>query len=164
MDIIIQYHARYSDGYSYKVVYDPTDKKTYLATEDGGRMPVLYHVNGATFVEFYFTGGSGISTAYAFTLRNQMDQLLSRPARSAAPAALPVEDSRLHIEPKLGTESSFLQLQRANATRINEERRNREAARAEAQQVNVDPAKVAAARQINNEYAALRNRHGIKKD
>jgi len=32
----IEYHAKYSDGYSYTVIYDPDDRKTYLACQGGG--------------------------------------------------------------------------------------------------------------------------------
>jgi|SRR6266850_3419070 len=71
-------------------------------------------------------------------------------------------DTRLHLPERIGTESSFQQLQRANAARINAERKNRELARAEAQSFQSDPSKVARAREINEQYAALRNRHGIK--
>ena len=73
----------------------------------------------------------------------------------------PVDD-RLHIEPRQPGQSSFRQLQEARAAHINAERKERELARAEAQNVLPDPAKVEAARQINNQYGALRNRHGIK--
>ena len=70
-------------------------------------------------------------------------------------------DTRLHLPDRIGTESSFQQLQRANAARINEERKNRELARAEAQSFQPNPAKVALAREINGQYAAQKNRHGI---
>jgi hypothetical protein len=72
------------------------------------------------------------------------------------------EDSRLHLPERIGTESSFQQLQRANVARINAERKHREQARAEAQDTFVNPAKIAEARSINAEFAALRNRHAIK--
>src|SRR5258706_5588579 len=74
----------------------------------------------------------------------------------------PPEDLRLHLPERIGTESSFQQLQRANAARINEERKPREEARARAQETSVNPAKVAEARAINQGYASIRNRHGIK--
>jgi hypothetical protein len=113
--------------------------------------------------EFYFTGGpSGMSVQYAWKLRAHMDQLLSIPVKPAEPPAPKVEDSRLHVEPRTPGQSSFRQLQEARAAHINQERKAREEARARAQDVPVDTANVQAARQINNEYAALRNRHGIK--
>ena len=70
-------------------------------------------------------------------------------------------DTRLHIEPRQPGQSSFRQLQEARAAHINGERKAREEARARAQDIPVNPAKVEAARHINNEYAALKNRHGI---
>jgi len=72
------------------------------------------------------------------------------------------EDLRLHIEPRQPGQSSFRQLQEARAAHINQERKAREEARARAQEISVNPTKVEAARQINNQYGALRNRHGIK--
>jgi len=70
------------------------------------------------------------------------------------------EDLRLHIEPRQPGQSSFRQLPEARAAHINQERKAREEARARAQEISVNPTKVEAARQINNGYAALRNRHG----
>lgn len=71
-------------------------------------------------------------------------------------------DSRLHIEPRQPGQSSFRQLQEARASHINQERKAREEARAHMQNVLPDPAKVQAARELNNQYGALKNRHGIK--
>jgi hypothetical protein len=73
------------------------------------------------------------------------------------------EDLRLYLPERIGTESSFQQLQRAYAEKeIVAQRKHREAARVQAQETFTNPAKVEAARHINNEFAALRNRHGIK--
>ena len=71
-------------------------------------------------------------------------------------------DLRLHIEPRQPGQSSFRQLQEARAAHINGERKAREEARARAQEISVNPAKVQAARELNNQYGALKNRHGIK--
>ncbi|SRR5258707_11511614 len=73
-------------------------------------------------------------------------------------------DTRLHLPQRIGTESSFQQLQRAYVEKeIVAKRKHRQAVRTEIQNVSPpDPTKVEAARQINNEFAALRNRHGIK--
>jgi hypothetical protein len=72
-------------------------------------------------------------------------------------------DLRLHLPERIGTENSFQQLQRAYVQQeIVGQRKQRQEARTLAQQSSVNPAKVEAARQINAEYASLRNRHGIK--
>lgn len=72
-------------------------------------------------------------------------------------------DLRLHLPEKIGTESSFQQLQRAYVEKeVIAQRQHRQAARASAQQTFINPAKIEAARQINNQYAALKNRHGLK--
>jgi hypothetical protein len=161
MNTIIEYHARYSDGYAYKVVYDPAERKTYLATEDGGRMDVPYYINGAEFVEFYFTGrSSGMSVQYAWKIRAQMDQLLSIPVKPAEPPAPKVEDSRLHVEPRQPGQSSFRQLQEANLARVNAERKQREQARAEVQRVAADPNKISSARDLNNQLAQAKRPRG----
>jgi hypothetical protein len=69
-------------------------------------------------------------------------------------------DSRLHIN-RLPGESSFGALQRAYAEKeIVEQRRQRQAARSEIQNVPVDPAKVAAAREINTQIAQAMRPHG----
>jgi hypothetical protein len=73
-------------------------------------------------------------------------------------------DLRLHLPERIGTESSFQQLQRAYVEKeIIAQRKHRQAARTEIQNVSPpDPAQVAAARRINQEYGALKNRHGLK--
>jgi hypothetical protein len=71
-------------------------------------------------------------------------------------------DQRLHIS-RMPGESSFAAMQRAYAEReIVEQRKQRQAARAEIQNALPDPAKIQQARDLNNQYGALRNRHGIK--
>src|SRR5260221_2925809 len=69
------------------------------------------------------------------------------------------EDSRLHIN-RLPGESSFGALQRAYAEKeIVEQRKQRQAARSEIQNVPVDPAKIAAARAANNVAAEVKRPH-----
>lgn len=71
-------------------------------------------------------------------------------------------DTRLHVEPRLPGQSSFRQLQEARASHVDQERKARVEARSRAQQAVVNPAKIEQARDVNNQYAALRNRHPIK--
>jgi hypothetical protein len=69
------------------------------------------------------------------------------------------EDSRLHIEPRQPGQSSFRQLQEANAVRVNAERKQREVARAEVQNdaaQAVDPN----ARDLNNQLALAKKPRG----
>lgn len=71
------------------------------------------------------------------------------------------EDLRLHLPDRIGTENSLQQLQRAYAEKeVVAQRKQRQAARMEIQNVASDAAKVAAARDLNNQHAALKNRHG----
>ena len=69
-------------------------------------------------------------------------------------------DIRLHIEPRQPGQSSFRQLQEARAAQVDQERKARVESRARAQQTFVNPANVQQARDLNNQYAALKNRHG----
>ena len=69
-------------------------------------------------------------------------------------------DLRLHVEPRQPGQSSFRQLQEARAAHINAERKAREEARARAQESSVNPAKIAQARQINEELAKLKRPNG----
>jgi len=71
------------------------------------------------------------------------------------------EDSRLHIS-RLPGESNFGALQRAYAEKeIVEQRKQRQAARSQIQNIPLDPTRVAAARDLNNESAkTMRPRGG----
>src|SRR5260370_5425340 len=106
----VDYNARYSDGYAYKVIYDPTERKTYLATSDGVRMDVPFYLNSAHFVEFYFTGFNGMMGKDAWAARAQMDRLLTAPTKPAEPPKIEPEDTRLHVEALPGG-NSFAALQ-----------------------------------------------------
>ena len=128
---------------SYRAVYKDAQGRTYSC-------PVEIHNGGWMLIT---TSGLAPIT---HTLDNQEHGIVTFDSYAEQP------DTRLHLPERIGTESSFQQLQRANAARINAERRNRELARAEAQSFQPDPAKVARAREINEQYGALRNRHGIK--
>ena len=97
MNTTVEYHARYSDGRSYQVIYDPAQRKTHLATEDGGRMDVPYYINGATFQEYYFTGPPGISVQYAWKLRAQMDVAESAKASFVYSPAVYVHGGSLEL-------------------------------------------------------------------
>ena len=155
-DYRIQYNARYSDGAAYKVIYDPADRKTYLATTDGRRMEVPFYLNGASFGEFYFTGFAGMMGKDAWAERAKMDRLLTPPVKPANPPEPQVQDLRLHVE-RLPGESAFAALQRAYAEqRLAIDRKSREEARMKIQDnISVDAAKVAAVRDANNRSAAI---------
>jgi hypothetical protein len=149
-----------------------TDRGYMLATANGAR-PITFYISepdaAGGFISFHDyrldSVPPGLRGCDFIQLRNQMYDALPWPQKPVEPPTVKQEpDGRLHIEPKSGTESSLQQLQRANWERTKAERTSREAARAAAQQTHVDSEKVAAARQINNDFAALRNRHGIKKD
>lgn len=62
-------------------------------------------------------------------------------------------DSRLHIEPRIPGQSSFRQLQEARAASIDAERKHRQKARTEIQQVAPDP-KTQARERAAKEHAA----------
>src|SRR6266481_9919916 len=135
----VDYNARYSDGYAYKVIYDPTERKTYLATSEGGRMDVPFYLNGAHFIEFYFTGFAGMMGKDAWAERAKMDRLLTAPAKPAEPPKTKPEDTRLHVERRPG-ESNLAALQRAYGEKeITAQCKARQQARNQAQSATVDP-------------------------
>jgi len=71
-------------------------------------------------------------------------------------------DSRLQLPPRLPGESSFRQLQRANVTRIEDERQNRLWARTEAQNAAADrdATAVAAAQELNSQILHAKKPNG----
>jgi len=155
----IQYNARYSDGHAYKVIYDPTERKTYLATSDGGHMDVPFYLNGAQFVEFYFTGFNGMMAKDAWAVRAQMDRLLTAPKPAEPPKTEP-GDSRLHLGERLSNENPLQRLQRGYAEQeVAAQRKARQQARNQAQSATVDPRKIEQARNANNYIAALKKPH-----
>jgi hypothetical protein len=116
------------------------------------------------FVDYEICPAQRLRPADHIPYINAVRATLPWPQKPADPPQINTQptDSRLHVEPRQPGQSSFRQLQEARATQINEERKAREEARARAQQTSVNPAKVAEARDLNNQYAAVRNRHGIK--
>jgi hypothetical protein len=84
------YHALYSDGRTYAVVYDAKDRKTYLATTDGGFMDVPYFMGTAEFVRFGFEyvppkGLRGCDWWTNVNLLHAQLALLTPPTRPAQP-------------------------------------------------------------------------------
>src|SRR6266446_6556325 len=147
----IQYNARYSNGYAYKVIYDPTERKTYLATE-GGRMDVPFYLNGAHFVEFYFTGFDGMMGKDAWAARAQMDRLLTAPTKPAEPPKIEPEDTRLHLGERPSNEDPLQQIQRVYAEQeIAAQRKARQQMREQAQSATVDPRTAQQAQQARQE-------------
>src|SRR5713226_5850547 len=101
----ITYHALYADGATYRVMYDTSERKTYLATVEGGFMSVPYLVNGAEFVQYDFQynpqpGLRGCDVGENMRMFHASLSLLTPPAKPAAsPTPISQEpDSRLHVE------------------------------------------------------------------
>src|SRR5947208_11357272 len=104
------FHALYSDGATYAVVYDAKERQTYLATIDGGCMSVPYFMGTAEFVRYGYEyvppkGLRGCDWWTNVNLLNAHLALLTPPAPPAKPATSPTpipesrEDLRVHIEP-----------------------------------------------------------------
>jgi len=155
----VTYHAQYSDGATYRVMYDPNERKTYLGTVEGGFMDVPYLVNGAEFVryDFHYQPQPGLRACDWALNVNRLHQYLSLLTPPVKPATSPTpisqeSDSRLHVE-RLPGESGFAAMQRAYAEQeIATQRKHRQAARAEINNQPPDAAKVARAesvRQLN---------------
>ena len=94
-------HALYSDGACYIVLYDATDRKTYLQTTSGGRMDVPSILNGATFVSYDFSytppqGLRPVDVCENLGRLNRFLALLTPPPQPAAPPQTE-PDTRLHV-------------------------------------------------------------------
>jgi hypothetical protein len=139
-----------------------TEQGFMLATAHGAR-PIDFYLpepdaagGFLAFHDYRLDGAPNGLRGCDFTqLVDQMYKALPWPHKPmTAPTPTYVEpDGRLHIEPRQQGESSFRQLQRANAARIEEERQNRLQARTEVQNVaaNRDVADVAAAQELNSQ-------------
>ena len=155
----VTYHAQYSDGATYRVMYDPNEHKTYLATVEGGFMSVPYLVNGAEFVrfDFHYQPQPGLRACDWATNIQRLHAHLALLTPPTRPAELPTpiqqpEDFRLHLE----TDSDpFRALQATGAKAEMEYRANRQQARREmlAELNQPDAQRVCRARQARD-YAA----------
>src|SRR2546429_4480073 len=99
------YHALYSDGRTYAVLYDGKEHKTYLATTDGGFMSVPYYLGTAEFVRYGYEyvppkGLRGCDWATNVERLHAPLALLTPPAKPAtSPTPIPEpEDLRVHVE------------------------------------------------------------------
>jgi len=139
----VTFHALYSDGATYRVMYDASERQTYLATVEGGFMSVPRFVNGAEFVHYDFNyqpqpGLRGCDVGDNMRRLHASLSLLMPPAK---PTVLPTpiqqpEDFRLHIEPDT---NSFRALQAAGARGEQEYREDRQRARQQALQTMNQP-------------------------
>ncbi len=162
------YHAQYSDGAMYGVVYDTSERKTYLRTTEGGFMDVPRFVNGAEFVAYAFdyTPPKGLRGCDWGDNVNRLHQYLSLLTPPAKPAAPPVpqtptdpEDFRLHLE---ADSDPFRALQATGAKGEAQYRGECHRARQQALQTLNEPDahKIQDARRIQAEYAALKRPRG----
>jgi hypothetical protein len=166
MTLSVTFHALYSDGGTYRVMYDASERKTYLATTDGGFMDVPFHLNGASFVryDFHYVPQPRLR---ACDVCENIDRLnaslaLLTPPQKPADAPIPIqqpEDYRLHVE---AGGDSFRALQTAGAKAEMEYRANRQRARQQAMQEMNEPdvQKIQAARQYAAEVLAARKPRG----
>jgi hypothetical protein len=156
----IVYYAAYSDGSTYRVAYDTAERKTYLATTDGGFMSVPYFMGNAEFVryDFHYVPQPGLRgcdwTQNVGRLHANL-ALLTPPAKPATPPTPQTqpEDFRLHLE---ADSDPFRALQATGAKGEAEYRATRQRARQQALNVLNEPDthKIQEARRIRNEQAA----------
>jgi hypothetical protein len=162
------FHAQYSDGATYRVIYDPSERKTYLETTSGGKMNVPYLVNGTEFIRFDFhyvpqPGLRGCDWAQNVSRLHAHLALLTPPTKPSAPTPTPIpqnaEDPKLHVEQG---GDSFIRLQEAGARGEMEYRANRQQARRDmlVELNQRDPRAIAAAMRVNTEYAAVKKPRG----
>jgi len=159
------YHAQYSDGATYRVVYDAKERQTYLATTDGGFMSVPYYLGTAEFVRYGYEyvppkGLRGCDWWTNVSLLNAQLALLTPPAKPAAPTPIPEsrEDLRVHV----GTGDSFRVLQEAGAKATAQFRNSRQRARQEmlAQLNQPNEKRIQDGRRIQGQYAAQKRPRG----
>ena len=158
-------YALYSDGATYRVLYDAAERKTYLATTTGGKVEVPYTVNGASFIRFDFSyvPEKGLRHTDIYDNRARFRKAISlltppaKPADYVPPPTPATEDNmRLHVEGQ-----GFRALQEAVA----KERLRNEAERASARREALaaanptDPQKTQKARDINNALAQRWHTH-----
>src|SRR6266513_789005 len=128
------YHALYSDGRTYAVVYDAKERQTYLATIDGGCMSVPYYLGSAEFVRYGYEyvppkGLRGCDWWTNVNLLHAHLALLTPPAKPAQPPPVQSqEDLCVHVE--TGGDS-FRVLQEAGAKATTRFRNTRQRAREE---------------------------------
>jgi hypothetical protein len=162
----VTYHAQYSDGTIYAVLYDASNRKTYLKTTEGGFMDVPFYVNGASFVRFDFNyvPQSGLRACDVFHNLARLHKhigLLTPPTKPAEPPPIThtEKDPKIHVE---SGGDSFTRLQEAGARATAEYETNRERARQQALQTmnERDERKSQEVRRINNEWAAIKRPRG----
>lgn len=162
----VTFHAIYSDGATYRVVYDPKERKTYLRTTDGGFMDVPSLVNGAEFIryDFDYTPPKGLRPCdWADNTRRLHAHLAlfvapQKPATESATAPtqqILQTEHTVHLEERLPGESRLGQLQRSVGRDELEARasRQREIKKQVAQSDRPDARQIAAAaeiRRLNN--------------
>jgi hypothetical protein len=159
------YHALYSDGRTYAVLYDAKDRKTYLATTDGGFMSVPYFMGTAEFVRYGFEyvppkGLRGCDWWTNVSLLNAHLALLTPPAKPAVPSIPQTpepEDFRLHVEPG----GNFRTLQEAAMRVTAEYETSRQRARREMLGTMNEPnaQRIQDGRRINREFADMKRPH-----
>jgi hypothetical protein len=162
-----------------KAIYKDKDGKQFrypvfrtpIGWKLSGTVDVLFYLTEPTaagglieFVDYEICPAQRLRPADYIPYINSVRAMLPWPTKPANPPQVNTQptDSRLHVEPRQPGQSSFRQLQEARAAQIDQERKARVEGRARAQQTVANPAKVAEARGINQGYASIRNRHGIK--
>lgn len=152
-------YALYSDGATYRVLYDPSERKTHLATTTGEKMEVPYTVNGASFVRFDFSyvPVKGLRATDIYDNRARFHKaisLLTPPTKPTdyVPPAWSESDTRLHVEQG---GDSFRALQSAGAQAEAAYRANRNRERRQMQETLSEPnaRKTQEARRVATEIA-----------
>lgn len=109
--------------------------------------------NVIEFCDFVIQPQENLRGCDALNAINALRASLPWPTRPAESPTVPSPDSRLHIEPRLPTQSSFAQLQTAAAERVAEQRRLREAERVEMRNAPADQQAIDRSRRLNNAFA-----------
>ena len=130
-----------------------------LSTEVGIRAIEFYLMDDTAvdgviaFCDFIIQPQERLRACDALNAINAVRASLPWPTQPAERPTVPTPDSRLHIEPRLPTQSSFAQLQIAAAEKMAEQRRQREAERAEMRNAPADQQAIDRSRKLNNAFA-----------
>ena len=104
------------------------------------------------FADYVIRPAENLRPCDAINAVNAVRATLPWPIRPERPT-VPAPDSRLHIEPRLPTQSSFAQLQQAASEKVAEQRRQREAERTEMRNAPANQQAIDRSRRLNNAFA-----------
>ena len=168
----VTFFALYSDGRKYGVLRE--GQETFLATVEGGKMPVPWQVCLAEFVRYDFDyeppkGLRACDCVENVRRLNAHLALFTTPQKPATESPIRQLDTRVHLEERLPGESRLAQLQRSFGAGVMQARLEKrqthqnQSAESISEAERRDAAKVAAARGLASDalHARQRPNYGV---